>query len=210
MARGAETTLSLRIASLALALLLCQGPRVEADKLDEMSLDRWAKLREVERYQLNIAEKLYRESQWKPASDEYEKFLKLYERSIGAPYAQLKWSLCQIKLRNLNTAIKDGFQSVIDYYPDAPEALTSALLIGRTQKDMGDVKTAKKAYEKLLKAHPKHYVAVLARADLIEIADREKDQPRKMALLKEMTYEVERKGEAAKDCVAAAQQLSRM
>src|SRR5207302_2743304 len=133
---------------LALVLFVA-GSAAFAGPLDEMSLERWAKLREVERYQLNIAEKYFRESQWKVAGDEYEKFLKLYERSTGAPYAQLKWSMCQIKLRNLNTAIKDGFQSVIDYYPDAPEALTSALLIGRTQKDMGDVKAAKKAYEKL-------------------------------------------------------------
>src|SRR3954451_6614567 len=176
MARGAETTLTLRMICLAVAVLLCRGgARVEAQKLEEMSLERWAKLREVERYQLNIAEKLYRESSWKIASDEYEKFLKLYERSIGAPYAQLKWSLCQIQLRNLNTAIKDGFQSVVDYYPESPEAVTSALLIGRTYKDMGDLKMAKKAYDKLLKAHPKHYVAVLARLDLADVAAKEKD-----------------------------------
>src|SRR5262245_19757690 len=149
--------------------------QAQAGPLDEMSLDRWAKLREVERYQLNIAEKFWRESQWKVAADEYEKFLKLYDKSVGAPFAQLKWSMCQVNLRNLNTAIKDGFQSVIDYYPDSPEALTSALLIGRTYKNMGDLKAAKKAYEKLLKDNPKHYVAVLARADLVDIATTEKD-----------------------------------
>jgi tetratricopeptide (TPR) repeat protein len=173
-----------------------------------MALDRWAKLREVERYQLNIAEKYFRESQWKVAGDEYEKFLKLYERSIGAPYAQLKWSMCQIKLRNLNTAIKDGFQSVIDYYPESPEAVSSALLIGRTYKDMGDLSPAKKAYDKLLKTHPKHYIAVLARMDLVEIAEKEKDDVRRSALLRELTYEVERKGAAATDCVLAARLLT--
>ena len=48
-----------------------------------MALDRWAKLREAERYQLNIAEKYYREQQWKVAADEYEKFLKLYDKGAG-------------------------------------------------------------------------------------------------------------------------------
>ena len=82
--------------------------------LDEMSLDRWAKLRETERYQLKIAEKYYNERNWKVALAEYEKFLTQHEASEGAPYAQLKWSLCQVQLRKLNTAIKEGFQSVID------------------------------------------------------------------------------------------------
>ena len=65
------------------------------EKLEEMSLERWAKLRETERYQLNIAEKYYREQNWPVAAGEYEKFITLYETSEGAPYAQLKWSHCQ-------------------------------------------------------------------------------------------------------------------
>lgn len=178
-----------------------------AGPLDEMALDRWAKLREVERYQLNIAEKYYRESQWKVAGDEYEKFLKLYERSVGAPYAQLKWSLCQIQQRNLNTAIKDGFQTVIDYFPDSPEAVSAAYLIGRTYRDMGDLTSAKKAYDKVLKAHPKHYVAVLARVDLVDIASKESDVAARVKVLRELTFDVERKGLAANECVAAARQL---
>jgi TolA-binding protein len=194
----------------ALCALLLLGGMSQAGPLDEMSLDRWAKLREVERYQLNIAEKLYREKSWKIAADEYEKFLKLYERSVGAPYAQLKWSLCQVELRNLNTAIKDGYQSVIDYYPDSPEAVTSALLIGRTYKDMGDLKMAKKAYDKLLKTHPKHYIAVLARLDLADVALKEKDDVRRAAILRELTYDVERKGAAAQDCVTASIQLAQL
>src|SRR6478735_9729446 len=80
----------------------------DAGPLDEMAVERWAKLREAERYQLNIAEKFYREAQYKVAADEYEKFLKLYEKSDGASFAQLKWSHCQIELRKQNAAIKDG------------------------------------------------------------------------------------------------------
>jgi len=80
MERSAKNEMIVRRLALSLLLLLLLGPTSQAGPLDEMSLDRWAKLREVERYQLNIAEKLYREKSWKIASDEYEKFLKLYER----------------------------------------------------------------------------------------------------------------------------------
>jgi len=118
--------------------------------------------------------------------------------------AQRRRSLCSAQVvavpgrvdANLNTAIKDGYQSVIDLLSESPEAVTSALLIGRTYKDMGDLKLAKKAYDKLLKTHPKHYVAVLARLDLADVAAKEKDDVRRAALLRELTYDVERKGAA--------------
>src|SRR5262245_44940661 len=96
-----------QIASAVTVLLISAS--ASAATFDELALDRWAQLREAERYQLNIAEKYYRESNWKVALSEYEKFLSLYEDSTGAPYAQLKWSLCQINLRKVNTAIKDGY-----------------------------------------------------------------------------------------------------
>ena len=98
---------------LSLVVLLLAGSAAIAGPLDEMSFDRRAKLRETERYQLDIAEKYYIEKNWKTAVGEYEKFLTLYETSEGAPYAQLKWSICQVHLKKLNTAIKDGFQSVL-------------------------------------------------------------------------------------------------
>ena len=103
-----------RIWFLPIGLTLLALSPVRAAKLDEMSLERWAKLREVERYQLQIAEDYYRKKDWKVAAAEYEKYLTLYERSGAASYAQLKWSLCQLQLRKANTAIKEGFQSVID------------------------------------------------------------------------------------------------
>lgn len=195
--------------ALGMLLALLLAPAFSsAGPLDEMSLERWAKLREAERFQLQIAEKFYRENQFKVAADEYEKFLKLYERSEGAPFAQLKWSLCQIHLRKQNTAIKDGFQSVLDYFPESPEAISSALLIGRTYKEMGDMKSAKKAYAKVLTSYPKHLAAVLARVDLADIALKENDTTRRATLLKELTYDVERKGPAAPECVHAARLLS--
>ncbi|MEJ7594908.1 MAG: hypothetical protein WKF77_25560 [Planctomycetaceae bacterium] len=128
--------------SVACLLLACLTAPVTAESLDELPLDRWEKLREVERYQLNIAEKYYRERNFKVAAAEYEKFLTLYEGSEGAPYGQLKWSLCKIELRQHNTAIKKGYQSVIDYWPDSPEAIAAAYYIGVLTKRL--VKSARR------------------------------------------------------------------
>jgi TolA-binding protein len=197
----------LAIAILILGVCAAIAP---AGPLDEMDLKRWKKLKEAERFQLNAAERLYRESQWKAAADEYEKFLKLYEKSEGAPYAQLKWSHCQVHLRKQNTAIKDGYQSLLDYYPDSPEAPIAGLLIGRTYRDIGDAKPAKKAYAKVITTHPKHFAAVMARLDLVEIAAKEKDDATRAKLLRELTYDVERKGATAEPCVAAARQYTQL
>ena len=67
----------LLIVTVVLGTTLCS--QATAARLDEMSLDRWKKLREVERYQLKIAEKYYGEKKWKVALAEYEKYLTLYE-----------------------------------------------------------------------------------------------------------------------------------
>jgi tetratricopeptide (TPR) repeat protein len=179
-----------------------------AGPFDEMPLARWSKLREVERYQLNIAEKYYRDKKWKVAGDEYEKYLKLYDRSEAASFAQLKWSHCQVRLRKQNTAIKDGYQSVIDYYPESPEAKVAAYLIGKTYRETGDTQAAKKAYAKGVAAYPKEDVAVFARLDLVEIAGKENDSTRSVALLKELTFDVPRKGAAKSPCVQASYQLA--
>jgi tetratricopeptide (TPR) repeat protein len=194
---------------LASACFLLANSQACAGPFDELPEDRWAKLREVERYQLNIAEKLYKANDFKSAADEYEKYLKLYDRSEGAAFAQLKWSHCQVKQRHLNTAIRDGYQSVIDYFPESPEAVSAAYLIGETSKDMGDLKAAKKAYDKVLATHPKHLVAVLARRDLAEIAVQDRDEARRVALLRELTFDADRKLPAAANvCSVAARQLT--
>ena len=65
----------------ALAVTIVTTPIIAQTKIDEMSLERWAKLREVERYQLNIAEKYFKEKKYDVAMSEYEKYLSLYERS---------------------------------------------------------------------------------------------------------------------------------
>ena len=179
-----------------------------AAKLDEMSLERWAKLREVERYQLQVAEEYYRKKDWKVAMAEYEKYLALYERSEAGPYAQLKWSLCQIQLRKANTAIKEGFQSVIDYWPDSPEAVAAAYYIGQTYKSMGQIGNAKKAYRAVLENHAKHFAAVRAMVDLIEIASVEKDLDTQVELWKKLAFDVVRTKETQQLCGDASRQLA--
>ena len=198
------TMLTLIAAFLFLGLLV----ETQAAKLDEMSLERWAKLREVERYQLNIAEKYYREKNYKVALAEYEKFLTLYETSEGAPYSQLKWSLCLVQLRKLNTAISDGFQSVIDYWPKSPEATAAAYYIGQCYKNNGETRKAKKAYQEVLKKYPKHLVSVYTLRDMADLASITKDVDAQVAAWRKLTFDIERTRESANICQAASRSLS--
>lgn len=194
---------------LVLALTSIAATMSVAGPLDELSLDRWSKLRETERYQLNIAEKYYRDGAWKVALSEYEKFLSLHEKSDGASYAQLKWGLCQVQLRKSNTAIKDGFQSILDYWPNSPDSVTAAYLIGRTYKEMGEAKKAKKAYAKLLSDHGKDFMATLARVDLAEIAQGEGDNAECVRWWKELVFQSSRPTpEQAAPCEEASRRLA--
>ena len=207
---AATVTNAHRRLSVGFLMMVLFGSTVIAGPLDEMSLERWTKLKEAERFQLNAAERLYRESQWKAAADEYEKFLKLYEKSEGASYAQLKYSHCLVSLRKQNAAIKDGYQSLLDYYPDSPEAPIAGLLIGRTYRDIGDLKPAKKSYAKVIQTHPKHFASVMARLDLVDIADKEMDPVSKATLLRELTFDVKREGATIEPCVVAARQYTQL
>jgi tetratricopeptide (TPR) repeat protein len=197
---------------LALGVALLVPPSAFAakgfSKLDEMSLDRWAKLRETERYQMKIAEKYYDESNWSVAADEYEKYVSLYETSEGASYAQYMWSMCQVKLKKQNTAIKDGFQTVIDYWPDSAEAVAAAYLIGKTYKDIGDLGPAKQAYANVTTKHADEMVAILARLDLADIARIEQDRERRIAVLKELVYQAPRVGDAGQQVARASETLA--
>ncbi len=140
--------------------------------------------------------------------DGRDKLLSLYEKSEGAPYVQLKWSICQVNLRKLNTAIKDGFQSVVDYWPDSPEALAAGYLIGKTYKDMGELKQAKKVYSKVLTDHPGTLPALLARIDLADLARAEGDEKRRIALWTEIVFSTDRKGDAGPICGELSNQLA--
>jgi TolA-binding protein len=176
--------------------------------LEQISIETFASLREVERYQLKIAEKHYLKGEWKVAASEYEKFLTLYERSAAAPYAQLMWSICQVKLRRVHTGIKEGFQSVIDYWPDAPEAVVARFKIASSYKLIGDIRKAKKAYAGLIIEHPEQFVAALAKVDLIDIARIEEDFERRVELWKDLTFKTKRKGPVKDICVRASRHLA--
>ena len=179
-----------------------------ASVLDEMPIERWKDLREAERYQMQIAEKYYREQNWKIAAAEYEKFLTLHEKSTGASFAQMKWSICQVRLKKLNTAIKDGFQSVIDYWPDSPDAMTSAYHIGLTWKEMGEIKPAKKAYQQVLQKYPQAAVTAFAAIDLIDIATLENDNQTLTTLWKKLTHETTRTNDTRGVCENASRQYA--
>jgi tetratricopeptide (TPR) repeat protein len=196
------------IAALIAAMIVCVTSTARAEPLDEMSLERWKKLREAERYQLNIAEKYYRAQDYKVALTEYEKYLRLYEKSEAAPYAQLKWSLCQVQRRQQNTAIREGFQSILDYWPDTPEATAAAYYIGSTYKGMGEITKAKKAYAVVLAKHANHIAAVFARTDLADIARVEKDDKTRATLWRELTFDVKRTPETVSVCQEASRNLA--
>jgi tetratricopeptide (TPR) repeat protein len=196
----------LLIALVVMGTLL--SSRASAARLDELSLDRWKKLREVERYQLKIAEKYYGEKKWKVAMAEYEKYLTLYEDSEAAPYSQLKWSLCQRRLRKLNTSIKEGFQSVLDYWPESPEATASMYYIGQTYKDMGEIRKAQRAYREVMAVHPDHLVAVYAINDLIAIATTLKDTKTRVELWKTLAFDIKRTRETSTICRDASKNLA--
>jgi len=203
-----------RISLLGVLLALCVS--AAAGPLDEMSLERWSKLREVERYQMQIAEKFCKQQNWKAAAAEYEKYITLYEKSEGASYAQLRWALCQVHLRKANTAIKDGFQTVLDYWPDSADAAKARYHIGRTYLDMGRLDQAKKAYQALLSDAPlgkkpaddvdrlRHLSAAHALSDLAEIAGVQKDEQAQAECWKKLTFDVDRSEATAELCRRAA------
>lgn len=191
------------------AISLFANTALAQGRIDEMSLDRWKLLREAERHQMNVAEKYYRERQYKAALGEYEKFVTLYEKSEGTSFAQFKWSICQIHLKKLNTAISDGFQTVIDYWPESPDAPNAAFYIGRCQKEMGELKKAKKSYQQVVSKYETSLAAVYSLTDLLDIADAEMDVEGKVAHWKKLVYEIKRTpGDANNLCVQASIQLA--
>jgi len=191
-------------------LLLAFSPYASAAPQENMALERWAKLREAERYQMQIAEKYYLAKNYEVAAEEYDKFQKLYERSEAFSFALLKWAHCKVELRKQKAAIKDGYQTVLDSFPNSPEGPLAAMYIGRTYRGMGDMKLAKTAYGKTISTYPDHYAAVLARLDLVEIAVKESDTQAQTAMLRELTYNIERKGPTVEPCSTAAKQLTRL
>jgi tetratricopeptide (TPR) repeat protein len=206
---GSSTRVKLLLnVAILVALCVASGRQASAQKLDVLSLEGWAKLREVERYQMKIAEKYYLEKNYKIAASEYEKFLSLYEASEGAPHSLLKWSLCLVEQKKPNTAISEGFQSIIDYWPESPEAVASSFYIARAYKDMGEVRKAKKAFKEVVSKHGKHLVAVYSLVDLADLASIDKDEDEQVAAWRQLTFDVDRTKESKSFCEKASQDLA--
>ena len=176
---------------------------------EQIPIDSYKGMREVERYQLQIAEKHYLKEEFKVALAEYEKFLTLYEASSGAPYSQLMWSHCQLRLRKVNTAIRDGFQSVIDYWPNSQEAILASFLIGKSFQEIGEIEKAKAAYKTLMEAHSNGPIPVFAKVNLLEMATVAKDEEERLSLLEDLTFESKRTDETSYQCERASKELAK-
>ena len=177
--------------------------------LEQIPMNSYKGMREVERYQLKVAEKYYLKKEYKIAMDEYEKFLSLYEESTGAPYAQLMWSQCLVRLRKVNTAIREGFQSVVDYWPDSEEAQSAAYLIARSYQDIGDIGKAKAAYKQVMELYPDGTLSVLSRSSLLDIAKTAGDEETLLTLLEDLVYKTKRTDQSRSSCESASRDLAR-
>ncbi len=177
-------------------LIVCWGvlsdSAVSLTYLEQIPAETYAKTREVERNQLKVAEKFYIKGEYKAAASEYEKFITLYKRSRAAPYAQLMWSHCLIKQRRVYTAIRDGFQPVIDYWPGSHEATLAGYLIGRSYQSAGELLNAQKTYSRAIEANPAHYTSVLAKWNLAEIYRIRKEQVKRVKIWEDLTFKTKR------------------
>lgn len=178
--------------------------------LEQIDLKSYEAMREVERYQMKVAEKHYTQGRFEVALAEYEKFLTLYEKSSGASYAQLMWSHSMMKLKKPQTALRDGFQSVIDYWPDSKEATLAAYCMGDSYKRMGKVKEASESFQLILKNYADHPIATRARLDLLHYARLHQDRKEEIRLLREFAFEVERTKENTEACINASRELAKM
>jgi tetratricopeptide (TPR) repeat protein len=120
------------------------------------------------------------------------------------------WSHTQMHLKKRKTALRDGFQSVIDYWPESHEATVAAYCIGDAHRKMGEVKDAQKAFRFLIKEYPKHEIAIRSRVDLLHYARLHQDEDERLAILNDLTYKVERNETSQQACVDASHELAEL
>ena len=190
--------------------MLASSSHAKLSSLQQIELSTFEKMREVERYQIKIAEKHFLKGSFKVALAEYEKFLTLYEKSPGAPYAQLMWSHTMMNLKKPKTALRDGFQSVIDYWPNSSEATVAAYCMGDAYRKMGEVKDAQKSFRFLITEYPDHEIAIRARQDLLHYARLHQNKEERLSLLKELTFKVHRTDKSKDACVKASYELAEL
>ena len=191
---------------MALASLSCGA----LSTMQQIQVATFEEMRDVERYQIKIAEKHFLNGNFKVALAEYEKFLTLYEESPGAPYAQLMWSHTMMKLKKPKSALRDGFQSVIDYWPKSHEATLAAYCMGDSFRTMGEVKSAQKAFRFLIREYPDHEIAIRSRQDLLHYARLHQDMEERLSLLNELTFRVKRTETSKEACIKACHELAEL
>ncbi len=199
------------IPCLAVLFAIFLSARSEAARLaylEQMPLEAFAKLREIEKHQLKIAEKFYLKGEHKAAAAEYDKFLTLYERSSGGPYSLLMWAHCQVKLRLVNTAVRDGFKSVIDYWPESHEAVVATFMIAKCHLLNGEPGKADKAFGQLADDFPKHSLATLSRVEMLGIATTRRDKERQVELWTDIAYKTPKTKETASYRSSSARSLA--
>ena len=196
--------------ALGLLLALTTWATAGLSDLEQIGVKTFEQMREVERYQIKIAEKHYTKGDYKVALAEYEKYLTLYEKSPGAPYAQLMWSHCMLRLKKPKTAIREGFQSVIDYWPESREATLAAYCIADAHRKMGEVKEATTAFQEVIKLYPQSGIALRSRLDLLHYAKLHQDRPLQVRILQDLAFGVERNKDNNATCTKAAEDLARL
>ena len=142
----------LRYRSIALGVLIAVGL---AHGDHNLSIEEYGKLRELERWQFDEAEKQFKAKRWAAATNEYEKFLKLYPDSGAGAFVQYRIGQCHERSKRLKQAIKD-YVAVLDYFPDSPEIPYALSSIARCYRDWGEIEKERKTYERLLELHPDH------------------------------------------------------
>ena len=202
-------TIKLNIILLASFLSVIQLSAARLSWTEQIEVNTFGKLRQVERYQLKAAEKFYTKGEFAAAAAEYEKYITLYETSKGAAYAQLMWSHCQINQRKVYTGIRDGFQSVIDYWPNSNEAKLATYLIGRSYKNIGELKKAASAYSKTITDYPTDHIALLSKWDLAGISSIKKDQKRLNQIWIDIVFNTENNKKNLPYITKSAQNLSK-
>jgi len=170
--------------SLGLTFLVATAEARPKVKLD---LERYRQLREAERYQIDLAEKMYHQRNYQAALAEFEKFIRIYQaKSVGSPYAQWMIARCHEHLNNINTAIRE-YKAVTDYFPRSEEAPLSQLAIARCHDRLDEVKEAIAAYLATAKTYPETDAASQALWGASEIA-RRKDQRDKCVEFRERIF----------------------
>ena len=154
----------------ALLGVLCGDALARRYPYGKIDLQRYGRLREAERYQIDVAGRLFKQEKWRSALAEYEKFIKLHIKSVGAPYAQLRIAQCYEFRKLVNRAVEE-YTAVVQYFPKAPEAPIAVFCIGRCLEGSGDFEPAIGQYGKVVADYPKATIAgdaLWAGADLAQ------------------------------------------